>query len=52
MKGNELHGGAVYGSPQTSTHHGGLWGGDAETLRHDASVVGGARTVPQELAIV
>lgn len=34
------------------THHWGFWRGNAKTLRQDTSVVGGARTVPQQLAIV
>lgn len=34
------------------THHWGLWRGNAQTLGQDTSVVGGARTVPQQLAVV
>lgn len=34
------------------THHWGLWRSNTKTLRQDSSIVRGARTVPQQLAIV
>ena len=44
--------GSAFGSQQIQTHHRSLWRGDTKTLRQDTSVVGGTRTVPEQLTIV
>lgn len=44
--------GETFWSPANITYHRSLWGCNTKTLRHDTSVVGGARAVPQQLAIV